>query len=63
MFSRSASAGSVELGGDEPEPVVVVPVAGFVPVAVGRAAVPGIVVPAAAPEYPVIALIAKPQSV
>ena len=63
MFSRLASATSVELRRQQPKPVVVVPVAGFVPVTIGRAAVPGFVVPTTAPQDPVIARLAKPQSV
>ena len=56
-FSPGQRAGirpaPVELGKGKPKPEVVVPVAGIVPVAIGRPAVPGVVVPAAAPVHAV----------
>jgi len=47
---------------DKPEPVVPVPVAGRVPVAIRRAAVPGVVVPTAAPKHAVRASGQNPKS-
>ncbi len=47
---------------DKPEPVVVVPVAGFVPVAIRATTVPGVVVPATAAEDPVRASGQNPKS-
>ena len=46
---------------DKPEPEVVVPVVGSVPVAVGASAVPGVVVPAAASDHPVRASGRQPK--
>jgi len=48
---------------DKPETVVPVPVAGLVPVAIGRAAVPGVVVPTAATKHAVRASGQNPKPI
>ena len=60
--SRQVSTWSGELGKNKPEPQVVVAVARLVPVAIGRPAVPGVVVPAAATVHPVRTLGRNPKA-
>jgi len=60
--SRPVSTWSGELGKSKPEPQVVVAVAGLVPVAIGRPAVPGVVVPAATAVHAVRTLGRNPKA-
>ncbi len=63
LFSRVKSFFPVELEGGQARPQVIVTFPGLVPVAIRRATVPGVIVPATATQNPQPALRQNPKSV